>query len=101
MELVGCSPEWLMLWLDYCDSFYCFNSLFTHVDHFYPMTEYNIHDPNERKNAMYWKNLRIIDTRDNRLKGQHTPSENDIRIHLQLIDDFYDFMRRVYPSIRY
>ena len=100
INLMGCSAEWLKHWLLYSESFYCFNSIFTHVDHIYPMSAYNLLDPSEQKRAMYWKNLRIIDARDNESKGKKMPTDIDIRIHLQLIDDFYDFMRRVHPYIR-
>ena len=100
-DLVGFSPEWLRLWLEYCNTFYCFNSIFTHVDHVYPMSAYDILDSNGRQNAMCWKNLRFIDARDNRRKGKSNPTYIDVRIHYQLINDFYDFMSRAYPSILY
>ena len=92
LALVGCSSDWLKHWLEYCNAFYCFNSIFTHVDHVHPLLSYNILDPNESRKAMNWKNLRIIDANDNSI---------DVRIHYQLINDFRDFMRRVYPSVPY
>ena len=57
--------------------------------------------PMEQKSAMHWTNLRTIDARDNRAKALHMPIEIDEQIHYQLIDDFRDFMSRVYPHIPY
>ena len=101
LDLVGCSPEWFKLWLEYCSAFYCFNSLFTHVDHVYPLSSFNILNPYESRNAMHWKNLRIIDANDNMIKGKSHPTNIDIGFHYQLINDFCDFMRRVHPSVPY
>ena len=101
LALVGCSSDWFGHWLEYCNVFYCPNSLDTHVDHVFPMASYNILDPNESRKAMDWKNLRVIDARDNLIKGKSRPTNKVIQIHQQLIYDFYDFMRRVHPSILY
>ena len=100
-DLVGCSPQWLKHWLQFTYSFYSPYSQNTHVDHFFPMSAYDIFNENERQRMMNWRNLRIIDATDNHIKWKSMPSYNDFQIHLQLINYFYNYMRFNYPFIVY
>ena len=88
MNLVGCSPEWLIQWLDFTKSFHCPDEEDTHIDHFFPISAYDLNDPIELKNAMIWKNQRVIPARVNKAKGNTMPSFPDISQHYRLIDDF-------------
>ena len=100
-QLTGCSKEWLELWLKYCEAFYCFNSIKTHMDHFFPLSLYDLHNPVDQYNAFNWKNIRTIDALDNLKKSNKFPTEKEIEGHYQHITDFLDFMKHCYPHILY
>ena len=45
MPLVGCTPEWLTEWLNYTESIYCNEADENHIDHFFPLSAYDLFDP--------------------------------------------------------
>ena len=88
MSLEGCSPEWLVAWLNYTESVYCNEDENTHIDHFFPFTAYDLSNPFEQQKVMYWRNLRVIPASMNMIKSNTMPSHEEINDHLALINSF-------------
>ena len=88
MSLVGCSPEWLVAWLNYTESVYCNEDEDTHIDHFFPFTAYDLSNPVDHQKVMDWRNLRVIPARMNMIKSNTMSSHGEINDHLDLINSF-------------
>ena len=100
-NLVSCSKEWLILWLNFHKALYCPNAEDVHVDHFYPLVIYELGDRIQRTKAMCWCNLRFIPAKENLEKHDRIPDRFDMERQKQYLKMFMNYMSTFYPHIPY
>ena len=78
-DLVSCSIHQLNKWLNFTKPFYIPDGYTgkLHVDHFYPLSKFDLNDPDQLKEACNWSNLRYLSAEQNLKKSNNLPSPCD------------------------
>lgn len=101
IELVRCSKNWLKFWLDYTKNYYAPTSNNTHLDHHQPCSSIDFKEPEEQLECFNWRNLRIIDAKENIVTNARFPTEEELITQQKLIYSFRKWMRSNNPTITY
>lgn len=88
-ELIGCSPEFLQIWLN--STIEELNNKLT-IDHIRPCASYNLSNPKEQRECFNWKNLRLISQLENSSKNNRREPilEAQYIIKAQQFEDLYN-----------
>ena len=76
LELIGCTIAFLRCWLEYTKKFYVPQEYTDtlHIDHFIPISSFNLNDPEQQKQSMHWSNLRYLTAEENHIKSNKQPT---------------------------
>jgi hypothetical protein len=75
MELVGCSREHLIAWIEgqFVDGMSWSNRSQWHIDHIIPCSAFNLHDEGQQRIAFHYTNMRPVWAADNLAKKDRIP----------------------------
>ena len=77
--LLGIPFDLFMKWYEYTKIHFVpkdYTGMTDH-DHFYPLSKFDLTDPEQLKKAMHWSNIRCMTSHDNRAKSNNPPTKSD------------------------
>ena len=74
----GCQWNFLKEWLEFTAMMYNGRTTGLVIDHLYPVSRFDLCNPEERKMVNHWYNLRMITSRENQLKHHRDPTPAEI-----------------------
>ena len=89
---IGCSKTWLLQWFKFTKQNYCPRSVQSQIDYVTSCSDYDLTTEQGRLEFCNWRNLRVKDSNEERRR----PSENELRYHNNLIQEFINWMNRYY-----
>ena len=91
-DLIGCSINNLIEWLEFTKIFYLPQNYEgkLHIDHFKPISKFNLNDEQQLKQACHWSNLIYLTAEENLKKNNKSPTSSDL--------DKMKFMKNIYDN---
>ena len=96
MQLVGCTPQFLAIWLEFTRRFYCPSSLNYHIEHLRPCASFDLRYQEEQIDCFNWRNLRLYDATENLSKHDRYPTDEELIVHQKLIYSFLHMFSSVF-----
>ena len=89
-DLIGCSINELNDWLEFTKPYFIPDDYEgkLHIDHFKPLTIFDLNDPNQLKEACHWTNLRYLTLEQNLKKSNKNPTPED-KFKMLVLKKFY------------
>ena len=89
-NLIGCSINELKSWLEFTKIFYLPQNYEgkLHIDHFKPISKFNLNDEQQLKQACHYTNLRYLTEEENLKKSNKSPTSSDL--------DKMNFMKNIF-----
>ena len=89
-DLISCSIYALMDWLEFTKPYFIPNDYEgkLHIDHFKPLSGFDLNDPYQLKEAFHWSNLRYLIQEQNLKKNARIPTPED-KFKMLVLKKFY------------
>ena len=89
-DLISCSTHELNDWLEFTKPYFIPEDYEgqLHIDHFKPLSKFNLNNHDELKEACHWSNLRYLTQEQNLKKSNKNPSPSD-KFKMLVLKKFY------------
>ena len=89
-DLIGCSINELNDWLEFTKPYFIPDDYEgkLHIDHFKPLSIFDLNDSDQLKEACHWSNLRYLTLEQNLKKSNKTPTPED-KFKMLVLKKFY------------